>query len=221
MQLMAVPESLDTDGLHYEYEASLSCMADGSWRLEGQWRSVTAAEVAAAVEEAQAVAAREGAENADSVPEPRSESVVEWEGVFACERIVAGAGDGDSPVGLGGLFMGEAVPAQGLEHSVPRNPIKCAETDCFCTFFLRLLITNIFVLATGGFSLPQSQKTLAIVRLSGPAFSTIVATSQALRCCGFTSKANSTAATTASASPKSTNGKLAGERDAHNQSYPL
>merc|ERR550537_1776002 len=57
VKLMAVPENFpEGDDLHYEYEATLVVpevssepTATNVWRLEGKWRAVTGAEIAAAV----------------------------------------------------------------------------------------------------------------------------------------------------------------------------
>merc|ERR550537_660605 len=115
VKLMAVPENFpEDDDLHYEYEATLVVPEAGnSWRLEGHWRSVTGAEVAAAEE-----AKSRGDSNALSTDAPKV-----WDGTFSCELA---AGDSKMAQGMGGLFLGEAVPVESLADSVPRNPINWA-----------------------------------------------------------------------------------------------
>lgn len=122
VELMAVPENFaEGDDLHYEYEATLSAGVAGTWTLEGRWRAVTGAEVAAAV--AAAEAAAQAATAADGNASAPLEFDSPWLGNFSCTRSDQ-TGANDTIVGMGGLFLGEAVPAAHLVATVPRNPIK-------------------------------------------------------------------------------------------------
>ena len=121
VELMAVPEDFpEGDDLHYEYEATLLVPDVGraSWRLEGTWRTVTGAEIAAAVRDAQAAADRQpqGESNAST----SNDTPKVWDGTFSCELA---AGDTSTVEGMGGLFLGEAAPAETMADTVPRNPI--------------------------------------------------------------------------------------------------
>jgi hypothetical protein len=126
VQLMAVPENFpEDDDLHYEYDASLLVPQVGSgpgatntWRLDGKWRTVTGAEIAAAVSDARAAA--EAKSRGDSTA-ATSEVPKVWDGTFSCKLA---AGDTSTVEGMGGLFLGEAAPAAALAGSVPRNPIN-------------------------------------------------------------------------------------------------
>ena len=125
---MAVPENFPEgpdDDLHYEYEATLLVPQVGSepgatstWRLDGKWRTVTGAEMAAAIRDARAAA--ETKPRGDSTA-ATSEVPKVWHGTFSCKLA---AGDTSTVEGMGGLFLGEAVPAAALAGSVPRNPIN-------------------------------------------------------------------------------------------------
>jgi NAD-dependent deacetylase sirtuin 2 len=145
VELMAVPENFpEGDDLHYEYEAALllpgSSGASGggtapnTWRLEGKWRTVTGAEVAAAVREAEAEAeaAAAAAASAEATGDGSTQTIAapevarpvkEWSGTFSCELLVV-SDDTGGIAGMGGLFLGEAAPAAHLADSVPRNPIN-------------------------------------------------------------------------------------------------
>jgi hypothetical protein len=79
---------------------------------------VTGAEIAAAVRDARAAAEAKlrGDSSATTVEVPKV-----WDGTFSCELV---SGDTSTVEGMGGLFLGEAVPAAALAGSVPRNPIN-------------------------------------------------------------------------------------------------
>ena len=123
---MAVPENFpEGDDLHYEYEATLLLpevtrepTASSVWRLEGKWRAVAGAEIAAAVRDAQAAAE---AKSRGDTSASSSDAAKVWDGTFSCELA---PGDTSSVEGMGGLFLGEAVPAEALAGTVPRNPIN-------------------------------------------------------------------------------------------------
>merc|ERR1712070_1296002 len=78
----------------------------------------TGAEMAAAIRDARVAAETESRGDSTAAT---SEVPKVWHGTFSCKLA---AGDTSTVEGMGGLFLGEAVPAAALAGSVPRNPIN-------------------------------------------------------------------------------------------------